>query len=167
MSLEMRGEGEARWTGFDTGSVSRLSGVLEVGRPLGAGAMLARTVAAGAWRNGVRPPQELVYLGGPMSVPGYQGHSLLARQGVSQRVELQLPIPFPAIGLGAFGRSASRATLAPHATAATLDGAVRRSIGASLLFGFDVLRLDVSRGLDAGGRWIVSLDAVRAFWGVL
>ena len=164
---EGRGEAELRSTWFDSGQVTRAVLRLELERPFGAMRLRSHSIAAGAW-GGTIPVQERVYLGGPVSLPGYVAHSLVSDRAASQRLELQFPVPFPAIGLGSFGKSSARATLAPHVTAAVARGApTRRSAGVSLLFGFDVLRLDVSRGLDAGGRWIVSLDAARAFWGVL
>jgi hypothetical protein len=165
---EGRGHVELRHLLPGSGHTSRASTVVEIERPLGALRVRSQTIAAAAWASGAVPAQELVYLGGPVSVPGYSGHTLISDKGAAQRIELQFPIPFPAIGLGSFGRSAARATLSPHATVAMLNGSgPRRSAGVSLLFGFDVFRLDVSRGLDAGGRWIATLDVARAFWGIL
>lgn len=168
LGIEARGHAELRLTRSDSGSATRTAMALELERPIGPTRLQTRTIAAGAWSADSLVAQELAYLGGPVSVPGYAAHSLRAERALAQRVELQFPVPFPAISLGTFGRSASRATLAPHVTGAFRSGArASRSAGVSLLFGFDVLRLDVSRGLDSGGRWIVSLDASRAFWGVL
>ncbi len=165
---ELRGHLELRHLRPASGGTTRAASVLAVERPIGALLLRSQTLAAVAWPAGSVPPQELVYLGGPVSVPGYSGHTLVSDRAAAQRIEVQFPVPFPAVSLGSFGRSASRATLAPHATVAGVRAAgVRRSAGVSLLFGFDVFRLDVSRGFDAGGRWIVSLDAARAFWGVL
>ena len=168
LGTEVRGHAELRHSLSDRTATTRASGVLDVERPFGDIRLRTQTIAAAAGAARPIPPQELVYLGGPVSVPGYLAHSMVSDRAAAQRIEIQLPVPFPAISLGTFGRSSSRATLAPHVTAAVLRGSTpRRSAGVSLIFGFDLLRLDVSRGLDAGGRWMVSLDAVRAFWGVL
>ena len=65
---------------------------------------------------------ELALFGGPVTGPGYDFHSLVATAGVSQRVELQFPVPFPGISLGRFGRSPGQLTLAPYANAVVLGG---------------------------------------------
>jgi len=116
---------------------------------------------------------------------------LLGDRAFSQTFALQLPMPFPAIRLGRFGRSPARASLMPHVTgvalrqvpAATnvLSAAVPfpppdplrprasgfyPSVGLSLITAFDIFQLDVSRGLR-DGRWVFSFDVNRAFWGIL
>jgi hemolysin activation/secretion protein len=167
-NTEARARAELRHTVPDSGQITRGSAVFELERPVGAVRIRSQIVAAAAWSGSAIPAQERVYLGGPVSVPGYSGHTLVSDRAAAQTLEVQFPIPFPSISLGTFGRSAARATLAPHVSAAALAGmGPRRSAGVSLMFGFDVFRLDVSRGIDPGGRWIVSLDAARAFWGVL
>ena len=101
---------------------------------------------------------------------GEQGvHGALANQGiaVSQRLELRMPVPFPAISLGRFGRSAGTATLAPFATLVALNGGtLYPSVGAGFQMFFDVVRVDVARGLR-DGRWMWSVDAAPAFWSIL
>jgi hypothetical protein len=98
---------------------------------------------------------------------------------------LRLPIPFAAVPLGRFGRAPGRATLAPFAQIALLGSqgeTVRRtgatasalatvrggypSVGAGLLTLFDLLRVDVARGLR-GGHWALSVDVSRDFWRIL
>ena len=188
LGTEARGLAEVRTTVTDSTTVHRAGLVAEIERPLGGSRIASRTIAATIWSADRLLGQELVFLGGPVSIPGYTARSLVGRSAVAQRVELQLPVPFPSFRLGTFGRSAARAMLAPHATIAWLrglgtaptwpetgildpvtrsPGGTHRSLGASLLFGFDLLRVDVSRGVDAGGRWTFSLDVNRAFWGVL
>ena len=129
-------------------------------------------------------PQELVFLGGPSSAPGYDFHALVGRFGATQRVEWQAPVPFFAIPLGRFGKAPATATLAPFlhaayvarpvalpwlgeaATAPEAMGGWRPSAGVGALLFFDLLRVDVARGLR-DGRWSASVDVGRAFWGVL
>jgi hypothetical protein len=161
---------------------------VEFQRELGANRLIARTIGGGAHSRFAIPVQELVYLGGPLTAPGYEYHTFVSEAAVSQRIELQLPIPFPAISLGRFGRSAARATLSPFVTAVALSspgavavgssdvgGIVRirgsqkgvyPSVGAGLLLFFDLLRVDAARGLR-DGRWSFYLDVNRAFWSVL
>lgn len=160
-------------------------------RPIGETSMVSRTVGGivrgSSWSL---PVQELVVLGGPVSLPGYDYHSLAGQGGIAQHVELHLPVPFPSINLGRFGASGRRATLVPHAAIARFDALESSSslllaaplapgdplrapqsgwypsVGIGLLIGFDLLRLDVSRGLR-GGSWQFSVDASRLFWPVL
>lgn len=184
---ELRAQGEARWLAASRTSVMRVAALVEAERAVAGGELALATIVAGARGTAFVRVQDLVLLGGPVTLPGYPGHSLVAGSAVAQRAELRVPVPFPAVRLGRFGRSSARATLAPHFSAGWLappgapdtpqpanlhsvspaPAGLYRSAGVSLLFGFDLLRLDVSRGLDAGGGWIVSLDAARAFWRVL
>ena len=163
----------------DRGEVGRFFAFADLERPLGRQRLVLRTTAAGAVGSAV-PPQDLVYLGGPSSAPGYEFHELVGRLGTSQHIEWRLPVPFPSIPLGRFGRSAPTATFAPFAHVAYLAGVAgplhpeRRargagwypSVGAGTQFLFDLLRVDVARGLR-DGRWSISVDVSREFWGVL
>jgi hypothetical protein len=164
---------------------------LEMERPVRAVRLLSRSQGAAVAASVGLPSQELVFLGGPVSAPGYQFHELVGDRSFSQHVEIQMPVPFPAIPLGRFGRAPARARLAPHATGVLLhqvplattiltsgvpfsppdplrprESGFYPSVGASLIAGFDLLRFDVSRGLK-DGRWIFSFDVSRGFWGVL
>ncbi len=121
------------------------------------------------------PPQDLVYLGGPVTGPGYDFHAFAARAGASQRLEFRTPVPFPAISLGRYGRAPARATLAPFAhTVYVARPASFRSgqrgwspaLGAGAYVFFDLVRFDVARGLR-DGRWTFSVDVTRDFWRVL
>ena len=171
-------------------TVVRGSFDLELQRPLGDARLVTRMIAAGIALADWTPIQALVFLGGPMTAPGYDYHSLVASEALSQRVELQIPVPFPSVSLGRFGRSAARATLAPFVSAVAMRSARARSVlspaldpsadarvfrrasgvypsvGVGLLTFFDLLRLDVARGLK-NGRWSFYIDVNRAFWSVL
>lgn len=166
---------------------TRLAADIELRRDLGGTRLVSRTIGATMLAAGDVRAQDLVYLGGPVSAPGYDHHSLVGVSALSQRLELQLPVPFPAISLGRFGRSAAAATLAPHAGVAVVRGAsppeiqassgstaralltrdgAYPSVGSGLLLFFDLLRFDVARGLK-DGRWTFSVDVSRTFWRVL
>ena len=183
--LELRARGEASVMQ----SRVRASLDLDLQRDVGARArFVSRTIAGVVHAEGAIPVQELVFFGGPVTAPGYDFHALAGEAALSQRVELRFPVPFPSVSLGRFGRSGASATLAPFATAVALGspGAVSTapgappfagrlrwprdgvypSVGAGLHVFFDLLRLDVARGLR-DGRWSFYLDVNRSFWSVL
>jgi hypothetical protein len=169
--------------------IPRAAVVAHVERPVGGTRLVAHSVAAALAvspdvKRGM-PPQELVYFGGPTTAPGYDLHELVGSAGLSQRLEWQLPLPFVAVPLGRFGRAPARATLAPFAQVALVDGQhdpVRRlggrvsslvrgpggypSVGVGLLTLFELLRIDVARGLR-DGHWSLSVDLSRDFWRIL
>ena len=149
--------------------------IANVERPFGAYRLVTATTIAGvaAPHSDRTPAQELVYLGGPTSGPGYDYHSFVSTRGFSEHVELQVPAPFIPFSLGRFGRVPARGTFAPfvHVIGATSDdglvvGGLYPSVGAGFLTPFDLLRLDVARGLR-NGRWTFSIDVSRQFWSVL
>ena len=153
----------------------RPSLVLDLERPFGTSRLLLHTIAAGVFSGDPVPPQHLVYLGGPTSGPGYNFHEFSGRGGVSQRIEWRFLAPFVPIPLGRYGRVPGTVTLAPFATAVWIDRSapfesVRQgwypAIGLGALTVFDILRLDVARGLR-DGRWTFSIDVGRDFWSVL
>ena len=155
-------------------TVGRAFAVAEGERPFGERRLALRaSVGYAAGSDGV-PAQERIYLGGPTTGPGYRYHQFAGELGASARAEWRLPIPFPSLPLGRFGRSAAQATLAPFANAVYLarpaaDGTVGGwypSLGVGAITFFDILRVDVARGLR-DGRWSFSVDASRSLWGVL
>jgi hypothetical protein len=171
------------------GNVVRGALALHVERPWGARRLVTHTTlaavrgsetspmipAADTLRDGHVPPQDFVYLGGPVTGPGYDFHAFAGRIAASQRVEWRFPVPFPSIPLGQYGRSAAQATLAPYAhavyVAAPSPFQPHRlgwypSLGVGGYLFFDLLRLDVARGLR-DGRWTFSIDVTRDFWRVL
>ncbi|MGH7663412.1 MAG: hypothetical protein ACRENI_03825 [Gemmatimonadaceae bacterium] len=158
-----------------TQSLARVSGFAELERPLGRNRLLLRAAAGwvtaedGASAN--PPAQSLVYLGGSISAPGYDYHSLVGTFGAGMRAEWRSPVPFVRIPLGRFGTAPASATLAPYASAAFVDGVQGRegwypSLGAGLLVLFDLVRLDAAHGLR-DGRWSFSIDVAREFWAIL
>jgi hypothetical protein len=132
------------------------------------------------------PSTELIYLGGPVSAPGYDYHSAVATFGYYGHVEFRVPAPFPSFSLGRYGRVPGRASFAPYVHFAGVDGgpgrcvlleaggtACRRSgstlpaFGAAYLTPFDLIRIDVARGVGRNGRWMFSIDVTRDFWSIL
>lgn len=139
-------------------------------RPFGAYRLVtATTIAAVASpHRDQTPAQELVYLGGPTTGPGYDYHSIVSTRAFSEHVEWRVPAPFIPFSLGRFGRVPDRGTFAPfvHVIGATGAAALYPSVGAGFLTPFDLLRIDVARGLRHG-RWTFSVDVSRQFWSVL
>jgi hypothetical protein len=156
----------------------------DLARPFGEHRLVLHTVAAAVGaKNGLLPAQELVYFGGPVTGPGYDFHQFVGRAGVSQRVELRVPVPFIPLSLGRFGTTPASAKLAPYAHVVVIGGDVAGvtrggiqmpfgptagypSVGIGLLTFFDLLRLDVAKGLR-NGRWSFAIDVSGEFWGVM
>lgn len=170
-------------------TVARALVRLDVERPFGTARLVARTIAVAMQGTEGLPGHELALFGGTTTAPGYDYHSLAGRLGVSQRVELQFRVPFVPVSLGRFGRAPASATLAPYVTIVGIetvphfrrspippasgepvimrrDAGFYPSIGVGVLTLFDLLRVDVARGLR-GGRWTFTLDVTREFWRVL
>ena len=155
------------------GRTARLAVDLGAERAFGAARLVTRTTAAHA--RGEVLPQDAVYFGGPVTAPGYGLAAFAARTALAQRVEWRTPVPFPSVSLGRYGRSPARATLAPFAhavhVARPIDLRSARSgwypaVGAGAYLFFDLVRLDVARGLR-DGRWTFAVDVARDFWRIL
>lgn len=174
----------SRWSSPSAlpGSLMRASADVEWNAPAAGGRLRLRTIAAAisqaSWLE-----QDFVRLGGPTSGPGYDFHSFVAQRGVSQRVEWQRRVPFFALDLGRFGRMPGSLVLAPYVHAVWIDrprGADagpptplppsrqgwNPAIGLGTIGIFDLLRVDVARGLR-DGRWTFSVDVARSLWPVL
>ena len=158
-------------------SLGRIFADVEVERPMGSHRLVTRTTVGWVTASGDElPPQALVYLGGPVSAPGYGFHSLVGTFGATQRVEWRTTVPFATLPLGRFGRAPPSATVAPYASVAYVDGLANAepsvrghwhpSVGVGLLTFFDLLRFDLARGIR-DGRWSFSVDVSRDFWRIL
>jgi hypothetical protein len=153
--------------------VGRASGEVELSLPLHVGRIVTRTVAAGTSAGRGVPIQDAVRFGGPVTGPGYGFHALVGGAGVSQRVEWHGRVPFVPINLGRFGRVPGTLVLAPYLHGVWLDrpiggveGGWHPSVGIGTIGFFDLVRVDVARGLR-DGRWMFSLDVARELWPVL
>ncbi|MEP6551608.1 MAG: hypothetical protein ABJB95_10515, partial [Gemmatimonadales bacterium] len=164
-----------KWDGSPGGEILRPSVAVDLQKPVGSSRFLSHTTASAVFSNDTLPAQHLVYLGGPTTGPGYDFHEFAGRGGISQRVEYRFLAPFFPIPLGRFGKAPASITLAPFANAVWIDRAapfkdLRQgwfpSVGLGALTVFDVLRLDVARGLR-NGRWTFSVDIGKDFWSVL
>jgi hypothetical protein len=176
----------------------RAAAVATLDRPIGDYRIATMTSVARLWQSqdAARIVPELVYLGGPVSAPGYDFHSLVSDLGFAEHVELRVPAPFVSFSLGRYGRVPSRATFAPYVHAAVLgdplacvnllpapgvpapapvvtrpscrlDGHFYPSVGAAYLLPFNLVRFDVARGLGRTGRWTFNVDVTRDLWSIL
>jgi hypothetical protein len=146
--------------------------------PMPRGLSLVASVQGGVTTGRDLPPQWLQFAGGPWSGPGYAFHAFAGRAIASPRLELRLPVPFPSVPLGKYGNAPARAQLAPFMQAVMVGGASRDprvasytngvypAVGVGVLLFYDLLRMDVARGVHQG-EWRFSLDVDRAFWGIL
>ncbi len=185
LGTEVRGTGELRVSRITTddplvprysANVVRLFASLGVERPFAQSRLVLQSYAGAVGASGPIPPQEWLWLGGPTSAPGYSFHELGAAIAVSQRAELRLPVAVPSFSLGRFGRVPGQATVAPFAQATFARSAIGNdpahptgvypAVGIAVIPFFDLLRLQVARGLR-GGRWTFNVDVAREFWGIL
>lgn len=176
---ELRGE---TFAAADTASerggqtVGRAFLDVETSRQFDHDRLVIRAMAGAATASAVLPSQERVFVGGPVTGPGYAYHGFTGRSAGGVRVEWQAPVPGPAISLGRFGTTRSRMTIAPFAVVVWESPAAGRhragleahpAIGVGGIGLFDLVRVDVARGLGGGGRWTVWVDATRDWWGIL
>lgn len=164
--------------------VARIQAQLLMRRSLAHDRAFVTVTQIGAAGGRDLPPQAMVYAGGPWSAPGYDVASFATQAMLAQRLEFQQPIPGPAIPLGRYGTAPGRITLAPFVQAVAIGtpaSSVQRalhpfaprrvsgvypSVGTGVLFFFDLLRVDVARGLRDGS-WRFGIDIDRAFWSVM
>ena len=151
---------------------SRVTARLQYELPVGNGSIISSTF------GGVADdmfPQDLLRAGGPVTGPGYAAHQFVSRLLVSQRLEWHVPVPFASIPIGRWGRSPGRATFAPFAAVVAQEErnesgarylAGYPSVGAGLLVFFDLIRVDLARGLR-NGRWTFGVDMSRDLWRIL
>ncbi len=144
-------------------------------RALGTGRLVLEGTIAGLVAPADAPAQELVYLGGAVSGPGYDYHQFAGREGATARIEWRTRVPFFGLSLGPYGRAPASATLAPFATVlytanappfSRMPAGWYPSLGLGALVLFDMVRVDVARGLRRGG-WTFSLDVTRDLWSIL
>lgn len=154
--------------------MGRASLIMNAERAFGDDRLVLHTTAA-AVSGGVTPIQSQLYLGGPVTGPGFDFHSLVTNAGVSQRVEWRHRVASFPMSLGRFGSSRTSVSLAPYVQGIWIDrttgGSVKAggfypAVGVGAISFFDLFRVDVARGLR-GGRWTFGLDIARDIWGIL
>jgi hypothetical protein len=119
-------------------------------------------VAWGVSNEGA-PIQSLFLLGGRGTLPGYDFHSFAGRAFWLTRGVITRPLFHPWLGVRAFAALGASylpdASTVPPIWAVTATDGLRASVGLGVSLGWDVLRLDLGRGLR-DGRWelIFSVD---------
>lgn len=161
----------------EDGTLGRFSVSVNLEKPLGENRLVLHSFAGTISGGGAVPYQNLFFLGGPITAPGYDFHSLTGSSALSQRFEFRFPVSVPAVTLGRYGRTPAAATLAPYFNIAGISGAKSvhalatpagwyPSVGVAFLPLFDLMRFDVARGLH-NGRWTFSFDITRDLWSIL
>ena len=155
-----------------SGIRARLSGQLDYERVMGNWTIVSSTFMG---RSETGLTQDLLRAGGPVSAPGYRAHEFSSPTLLTQRIEGRVPVPSPSFPIGRWGRSPGTATLAPYASLLVLEstGNGGRSVtagypsaGLGLLLFFDLVRLDVAKGIR-NGRWTFGVDISRDLWRIL
>lgn len=101
------------------------------------------------------PAQARFLLGGPGTLPGHGVRAFEGRAFWLARAEATHPLAVPWLGVrltGSVGAThLADADRLPDAWSGLTSDGVRASVGVGLSFGWDVLRLDLARGLPDGG----------------
>lgn len=136
---------------------------------------LSLGAAVAAVAGGRIPAQRLVSAGGRGSVRGYSFHRFAGNTYIEIGVEARRPLARPLISAGIFadmawvgveGGSARRA-LGVWNEAGAMAGATRGpllGVGGGVGLLFDILHLELARGLTQGGIWELVVRVRREFW---
>jgi hypothetical protein len=120
---------------------------------------------------GELPVQELFLVGGRGSVPGHAFRGLGGDRFAVAEVTHSFPLLPPAlrgrlIGTAGWVGAGSPSEGALGRWEPTTTGA-RGSLGAGLGIFYDILRVDLARGLGEGGRWELVVETRSSFWDFL
>jgi hypothetical protein len=168
LAERFRGDGEPtdHWFG-------RAAATASVDRAVG-NDRLVFTTFAGFVTGAHVPAQSLVFVGGPVTGPGFDFHQFASTSAVSERIEWRHPVASVPVSIGRFGRLGMPISLVPFGQLFWIDAgqpnqATRGwngALGVGVLTVFDLLRIDVARGIR-GGRWTFSVDVTRDLWRIL
>ena len=159
----------------DISQIIRAAGRITAAFPLAGGALISETYLAGLTTRGPMLPQQFVYLGGPITGPGYGYHQFVGSTGAAQRLEWKRNVAALALPLGRYGSTPVVTAIIPFAHAVLIHGdssqgtterGVFPSLGAGLEWFSGAVRADIARGLRRG-RWTFGIDAGRALWSIL
>lgn len=118
---------------------------------------------------GTLPAQRLFLLGGRSTLPGYAFRSFAGDRFVLADFEASAELlgPWARLrGLGAIGWTGFANNTPPAAWEVAETGGIRASLGLGLGLVYDVLRVDLVRGLR-DGRWETIISTNPRFWGIL
>jgi len=146
---------------LDLGWVSRSSANTELSVDASAGGVL-----------GDSPPQALFLLGGRGTVPGYSFRSYGGDAYGLARATWSADLVPSFLRGRVFAAGGWTGSSEPLASPLGLDGLGTRtggmvSVGAGVGIFFDILRIDVARGLTDGGVWELIIEANPSFWDFL
>jgi len=156
----LAGRHEERDFGALDGSVSY------EGRWLDRGTNLRASIRGGSL-VGEAPIQAHYFLGGRGTVPGFPFRSRVGDAFWLLRTEGSTDVLPPFLRVRAFGSAGavrSFSTPDPLVPGLGTDSTPLVSVGVGLGLGWDVLRLDLARGLSDGGDWELMLSVNRSFW---
>ncbi len=116
------------------------------------------------------PAQGLFLLGGRGTVPGYAFRSFGGDAYWLARADSRAAVAWPWISVRAFaaagGTDLARASL-PDAWPQTVRSSARTSAGLGVDLLWNVVRLELGRGLASDGDWELNFFASKEFWPVL
>ena len=119
---------------------------------------------------GTVPAQRLFLIGGPGTLPGYDIRAFAGDRYGLATLDLTRDVFAPFVRLrltGAAGWTDFHASSSPIGWDATTTDGVKTSVGAGVGLGWDIIRLDVARGLNAGGRWQLVFSVHPELWDML
>jgi hypothetical protein len=120
----------------------------------------------GSITSGGAPSHELLLIGGRHTLPGLGFRSFVGSRMGLLRVEASQSVFAPWLYLRAFGAAGGmggRSAIPRAWTGETTDG-VAASAGLGIAVGWDVVRLDLGRGLTQNGDWELVFSAHKRFW---
>jgi len=164
---DLRLEGGLSWGLFRDRSFGRLSGALTYGRQWRTRGLEARGDLRGGILLGGPPRQSLFLLGGRETVPGYPFRSRVGEGFWLLRGEMSREVAGPWLKVRAFGAAGGTrygGDPLPPPWPQDDGSSLLLSAGLGLGIGWDVMRLDVARGLRTGGEWEVVLSVNHDFW---
>ena len=163
------GEAGATWSRFEGATHREATVHLTAARRwLQHGVELRSTLDAAAVSTGA-PLQSLYLLGGRETLPGYDYRSLVGDAFWLLRVEGSRELLGPWLrirGVGAAGRTRLSSARVPASWDARPPRITRFSAGLGLALGWDLVQMDLVRGLN-GGSWEFVLDLNRRFRDIL
>ncbi len=159
----------------DVSRFARIAGQATTAFPFARGIVISQTQVGIVATRGPALPQQLVYLGGPVTGPGYGYHQFVGSAGATQRVEWKRDMSVFAFPLGRYGSTPVVTAIIPFGNAVFIhddsaQGANEHGVFPSLGVGLELfsgtLRADLARGLR-GRRWTFAIDAGRSLWSIL
>jgi hypothetical protein len=116
----------------------------------------------GGAAGGVLPVQEMYWLGGRGTVPGFDFRSLAGERYLLARAAASMELDPTWLRLRALGAAG-----AVGGGPAASGSGFRSSLGLGLGILHDILHVELHRGLGADGRWELIVESNRGFWDFL